>query len=105
MRKNRLRLITAILFITLYMLSALVWWAFALTRNQEIIYQKELSLLEVKRDWAMDFAYHFSRSESSKTTINKALISFGSEQIFVDTVALKRAVIEKFPEIHVYLMT
>ena len=105
MRKNRLRLITAILFITLYMLSALVWWAFALTRNQEIIYQKELSLLEVKRDWALDFAYHFSRSEASKTTLNKALISFGAEQIYVDTSELKRAVREKFPEIHVYLMT
>ena len=39
MRKNRLRLIIAILFITIYMLSALVWWAFALTRNQGIIYQ------------------------------------------------------------------
>jgi signal transduction histidine kinase len=105
MRKNRLRLITAILFITLYMLSALVWWAFALTRNQGIIYQKELSLLEVKRDWALDFAYHFSRSEASKTTQNKALISFGAEQIYVDTSELKRAVREKFPEIHVYLMT
>ncbi len=105
MRKNRLRLIIAILFITIYMLSALVWWAFALTRNQEIIYQKELSLLDLKRDWALDFAYHFSQSEASKPTINKALISFGSEQIYVDTAALKLAIREKFPEIHVNLMT
>lgn len=105
MRKNRLRLITAILFITIYMFSALAWWAFALTRNQEIIYQKELALLELKRDWALDFAYHFSRSEASKTGTTKELISFGTEQIFVDTAALKLAVIEKFPETHVYLVT
>lgn len=105
MRKNRLRLITAILFITIYMFSALAWWAFALTRNQEIIYQKELSLLELKRDWARDFAYHFSRSEAFKTSSNKTLMAFESEQIYVDTAALKRAVLEKFPEIHVYLVT
>jgi len=36
------------------MLSALAWWAFALTRNQEIIYQKEIKLLEMKKEWAYD---------------------------------------------------
>ena len=62
MRRNRVRLITAILFISVYMLSALAWWAFALTKNQEIIYQKELDLLDVKKQWAFDYSYHFSKT-------------------------------------------
>ncbi len=103
MRKNRLRLITAILFIAIYMLSALVWWAFALTRNQEIIYKKELAILETKEHWALDYAYHLGRLSDSKTSKN--LVYFENELLKIDTSHIKKQVEQQFSEIHVFFMT
>ena len=105
MRRNRVRLITAILFISVYMLSALAWWAFALTKNQETIYQKELALLDVKKQWAFDYSYHFSKTLTSTKSSSKTWISINGEQITTDTAALKQAVEHLFPEIHVFFMT
>ena len=105
MRGNRIRLITAILFISIYMLIALAWWAIALTRNQEIIYQKELALLEAKKQWANDYSYHFSKTLTTKNTKNQTLITFNGEKYLTDTSALKQAVHKLFPEIHVFFVT
>lgn len=105
MRGNRIRLITAILFISIYMLSALAWWAFALTRNQEIIYQKELALLEAKKQWAYDYSYHFSKTITSQNAENQSIVSLNGEEYLTDTTALKQAVQKLFPEIHVFFLT
>lgn len=105
MRSNRVRLITAILFISVYMLSALAWWAFALTRNQEIIYQKEIKLLEMKKEWAYDYTFHFSKTLTQNVNTKRTWVKFKDERILTDTSALKLAVNQLFPEIHVFFMT
>ena len=105
MRRNRVRLITAILFISIYMLSALAWWAFALTRNQEIIYQKELKMLQMKQEWAYDYTFHFSKTLGQGKESPKTWVHFKNERILTDTTALKKAVERLFPEIHVFFMT
>lgn len=105
MKRSRFRLILAIMFITLYMLSALVWWAFALTRNQEKIHQEEIAQIELKKEWAEDFAYHSIKSNPHLPTENSVILGIQKETLIADTQRLKVLIEQKFPELHVNYMT
>ena len=104
MQKNRVRLISAILFISVYVLSALIWWAFALTKNQERIYEKELEVLLLKQQWATDYVYHHYKRALGEN-VNLCTLQIDNESFQVDTSDLKLALSAKFPEIYVQFMT
>jgi signal transduction histidine kinase len=52
MVNNRIKIMLAIGAINLYMLSALVWWAFALVRFQERNYESQIEKLDLKKQLA-----------------------------------------------------
>jgi signal transduction histidine kinase len=115
MQKNRFRLISAILFISVYMLSALVWWAFALTKNQETLFQKELDILNTQQQWAYDYVYHLLKSETftekntpcatpSDSSATRTLY-IDNEALVLDSTLIKAELSKKFPKINVNFMT
>jgi two-component system, OmpR family, sensor histidine kinase CiaH len=54
MKNSRLKLQIAVLAIITYMISALIWWAFALIQFQERQYSNEMEKLEMKKTLAME---------------------------------------------------
>ncbi len=54
MKNSRLKLQIAVLAIITYMISALIWWAFALIQFQERQYSNEMEKLELRKTLAME---------------------------------------------------
>ncbi len=54
MKNSRLKLQIAVIAIICYMISALVWWAFALIQFQEKQYVHEIEILELKKSLALE---------------------------------------------------
>lgn len=100
MKRNRRRLFLAIFIIIAYMLSALTWWTFALIRSQEKIYEKEISTIEIKREFAVEYAVEWlllndpEHSNSSPLVIHKHIYH-------TDTAELSKILSEKFSDLSI----
>ncbi|MGC6414446.1 MAG: hypothetical protein ACON5K_07080, partial [Bacteroidia bacterium] len=104
MRKSRLKLSVALGLVIFYMLSALVWWAFALVRHQESAYAKNLQMLNAKKSWANEYIYHFLYQNTNSVTHNDTFI-LGTDTFFYSRALIKRELYIKFPEFNVFFVT
>lgn len=90
--------------INLYMLSALLWWAFALVRFQESNYENHLEILELKKQVAAAKIENYlllhqqNNSGGLKIQMNKTIG-------FCDTSKIKSIVNQEFTDFHVFFVT
>jgi len=104
MRKSRLKLSVALGLVIFYMLSALVWWAFALVRHQESAYAQNLQMLNAKKSWANEYIYHFLYQNTNSVT-HKDTFILGTDTFFYSRALIKRELYIKFPEFNVFFVT
>jgi len=90
--------------INLYMLSALLWWAFALVRFQERNYQSHIEILDLKKQLAISkiethlLLHQNEESDATKFKINN---SIG----FCDSTKIKSMVNQGFSDFRVFFVT
>lgn len=104
MRKSRIKLSIALGLVIFYMLSALLWWAFALVRHQESAYEKNLQMLNAKKSWANEYIYHFL-FKNSHSTLNSDTFIIEKDTFYMQRTLLKQEIFERFPEFDVFFMT
>ncbi len=92
MKNSRLKLQIAVLAIITYMISALVWWAFALIQFQEKQYSNEIEKLNLKKSLAFEKLDNLIALEINKFP-NVAYKRTDSSFLFVET--------EKKPASHI----
>jgi competence protein ComGF len=84
MKNSRLKLQIAVLAIITYMISALVWWAFALIQFQEKQYSNEIEKLNLKKSLAFEKLDNLIALEINKFP-NVAYKRTDSSFLFVET--------------------
>ncbi len=104
MRNSRLKLSIALGLVILYMLSALLWWAFALVKHQEAAYEKNLQILSAKKSWADEYIYHFLYSKTVNSAESDTFI-LGNDTFYFQKTLLKQEIFDRFPEFDVLFVT
>ncbi len=104
MRNSRLKLSIALGLVIFYMLSALLWWAFALVKHQEAAYEKNLQMLSAKKSWADEYIYHFLYTNSVNSAESDTFI-LGNDTFNFQKTLLTQEIFNRFPEFDVFFVT
>lgn len=122
MKNSRLKLQIAVLAIITYMISALIWWAFALIQFQEKQYSNEIEKLNLKKSLAFEKFDNLIALEKHNFQ-NVAYFRTDSSILFVETEknpsseithnsllinkldSLKKSIITEFSEFNVFSVT
>jgi signal transduction histidine kinase len=122
MKNSRLKLQIAVLAIITYMISALVWWAFALIQFQEKQYSNEIEKLNLKKSLAFEKLDNlialeinkfpnvaYKRTDSSflfVETEKKAASYIDYNELLINTLdSFKKSIITEFSEFNVFSVT
>lgn len=100
MKRNRRRVFIAIFVIIAYMLSALSWWTFALIRSQEKIYQKEISVLELKKELAVEYAIEWLLLKDTPHSLADT-VAIHNHVYLTDTADLAGILCKKFKDLDI----
>jgi signal transduction histidine kinase len=122
MKNSRLKLQIAVLAIITYMISALVWWAFALIQFQEKQYSNEIEKLNLKKSLAFEKLDNlialeinkfpnvaYKRTDSSflfVETEKKPASHIEYNELLINTLdSFKKSIITEFSEFNVFSVT
>jgi signal transduction histidine kinase len=122
MKNSRLKLQIAVLAIITYMISALVWWAFALIQFQEKQYSNEIEKLNLKKSLAFEKLDNlialeinkfpnvaYKRTDSSflfVETEKKPASHIECNELLINTLdTFKKSIITEFSEFNVFSVT